>query len=116
MLGSFNSALSGLNAASTAIDVIGNNLANLNTTGYKGTSMSFEDVVAAVSTQSNNQVGSGVAALTSTNYLQGTIQTTGGPEDAAIQGDGFFIVRPAVTGSPAVSATNLAGDEYTRAG
>ena len=117
MFGSFVSALSGLNAAGAAIDVIGNDLANLNTTGYKGSSISFEDVVADVATNASRQIGSGVATpLTFKNFLQGSIQTTGGAEDAAIQGDGFFIVRPALAGAPALAATNLAGDEFTRAG
>src|SRR5665213_3607388 len=101
MFGSFVSALSGLNAAGTAIDVIGNDLANLNTTGYKGSTISFEDVVADVASQASKQIGSGVGVpLTFKNFLQGSIQNTGGAEDAAIQGDGFFIVRPAVAGSP----------------
>ena len=48
MFGSFVSALSGLKAAGTAIDVIGNDLANLNTTGFKSSTLSFQDVVADV--------------------------------------------------------------------
>lgn len=117
MLGSFITALSGLNAAGTAINTIGNDLANLNTVGFKGSSLSFQDVVASVSGSSAHQVGSGVAApLTLKNFLQGSIQTTGGPRDGAIEGDGFFVVRPALTGSPVLSATDLTTDLFTRAG
>src|SRR5580700_6779935 len=102
MFGSFVSALSGLKAASTAIDTIGNDLANLNTTGFKSSTLSFQDVVADVSGSASKQVGSGVAApLIFKNFTQGAIQTTGGANNAAISGDGFFIVRPAAKGSAA---------------
>jgi len=106
---SFSTALSALNADSTAIDVVGNDLANLNTPGYKATELCFSDLV----TQSLGaglgvtQVGFGVAQpITEAQYTQqGAIQTSGGLDDAAIQGDGFFVV--------ANSAGNL---QYTRAG
>jgi flagellar hook protein FlgE len=117
MFGSFVSALSGLKAAGTAIDVIGNDLANLNTNGFKSSTLSFQDVVANVSGAANKQVGSGVAApLIFKNFTQGAIQTTGGTNNAAIQGDGFFVVRPAVIGSPAAPAPDLTNDLFTRAG
>lgn len=98
MLTSFSTALSALNAHATAIDVVGNNLANLNTTGFKASNVSFHDLV----TQSlgaglgETQVGFGVGApVTMRQFSQGAIQTTGGPLDAAIQGDGFFVVTSA---------------------
>ena len=106
-MSSFSTALSGLNADATAIDVIGNNLANLNTTGYKASVVSFHDLV----TQSlggglgETQIGVG-RPLTLRQFTQGALQTTSGPLDAAIQGDGFFIVR--TTPDNAI--------EYTRAG
>jgi flagellar hook protein FlgE len=106
-MASFSTALSGLNADTTAIDVVGNNLANLNTTGFKASSISFQDLV----TQSigaglgATQVGFGVGTpITLRQFTQGAIQSTGGPLDAAIQGDGFFVVKSA-------NAT-----EYTRGG
>jgi len=109
MFTSFSTALSALNADSTAIDVVGNDLANLNTPGYKATELCFSDLV----TQSlgaglgATQVGFGVAQpVTEAQYSQqGAIQTSGGLLDAAIQGDGFFVV------------TNSSGNTlYTRAG
>jgi len=108
MFTSFSTALSGLNANSTAIDVVGNNLANLNTPGFKASVVSFHDLV----TQSigaglgATQVGFGVGTpITMAQFTQGALQSTGGPLDAAIQGDGFFVVQTA------------AGDtEYTRGG
>jgi flagellar hook protein FlgE len=95
MFTSFSTALSALNADSTAIDVVGNNLANLNTTGYKAVDVSFQDLV----TQSlgaglgSTQVGFGVAQPTTlTQFTQGALQSTSGPLDSAIQGQGFFVV------------------------
>jgi len=96
MFASFSTALSALAAESTAISVVGNNLANLNTTGFKSSTVSFHDLV----TESlgaglgETQVGFGVGApITMRQFTQGAIQTTGGTMDAAIQGDGFFIVQ-----------------------
>lgn len=108
MLTSFSTALSALNANTTAIDVVGNNLANLNTPGFKGSVLSFHDLVSQSvgSGAGTTQVGFGVATpVTVRTFAQGAIQATTGPLDAAIQGSGFFIVK---TGSGAT--------EYTRAG
>jgi flagellar hook protein FlgE len=96
MISAFSTALSGLNADSTAIDVIGNDLANLNTTGYKATELQFSDLMSeqlGVSGTSG-QLGMGIGQLsTQSAYTQGSIQTTNGPTDAAIQGNGFFVVQ-----------------------
>jgi len=96
MFTSFSTALSALGAHSTAIDVVGNNLANLNTPGFKASVVSFYDLV----TQSlgaglgETQVGFGVARpLTLRQFAQGAIQSSSGPLDAAIQGDGFLVLR-----------------------
>jgi flagellar hook protein FlgE len=96
MFTSFSTALSALAAHSTAIDVVGNNLANLNTPGFKTSVVSFHDLV----TQSlgaglgDTQVGFGVGTPTTLReFSQGAIQTTGGTLDAAIQGDGFLVVQ-----------------------
>jgi flagellar hook protein FlgE len=96
MLTSFSTALSALSADATAIDVVGNNLANINTPGFKASTVSFHDLV----TQSlgaglgETQVGFGVGTpVTLRQFSQGAIQSTGGPLDAAIQGDGFFVVQ-----------------------
>lgn len=96
MFTSFSTALSALGAHSTAIDVVGNNLANLNTPGFKGSAVSFYDLV----TQSlgaglgETQVGFGVGRpITIRQFSQGAIQSSTGPLDAAIQGDGFLVVQ-----------------------
>lgn len=96
MFTSFSTALSALGALSTAVDVVGNNLANLNTPGFKSSVVSFHDLV----TQSlgaglgETQVGFGVGRpVTVRQFSQGAIQSSSGPLDAAIQGDGFLVVR-----------------------
>ena len=93
---SFSSALSALNANTTAIDVVGNNLANLSTTGFKASAVAFRDLV----TQSlgaglgETQVGFGTGVpLTTRQFTQGALQATSGVLDAAIQGDGFFVLQ-----------------------
>src|SRR5260370_8417418 len=94
MFGSFVSALSGLKAAGTAIDVIGNDLANLNTTGFKSSTLSFQDVVADGTGAASRQVGSGVASpLIFKNYTQDAIQATAAPTNATIHAQPSFILR-----------------------
>jgi flagellar hook protein FlgE len=97
MFTAFSTALSGLNAMTNAIDVVGNNLANLNTTGYKDVTVSFQELISqALGGTASSQVGLGTDRPTSTTqYTQGAIQTTGGQYDEAIQGDGFFVVKTA---------------------
>ncbi len=107
MLTSFSTALSALDATITAIDVVGNNLANLNTPGFKTSVVAFHDLVTqSLGAQGETQVGFGVGRpITMREFSQGAIQTTSGPLDAAIQGDGFFIVRD-----------NAGATDYTRGG
>ena len=108
MFTSFSTALSALNATSTAIDVVGNNLANMNTPGFKTSELCFRDLVteslgAGLGT---TQVGFGTGQpLTIREFTQGAIQTSAGLMDAAIQGTGFFVT------------TDSSGNTfYTRAG
>lgn len=107
MFTSFSTALSGLDAMTTAIDVVGNNLANLNTTGYKNQAVSFKDLVAeSLSGNAETQIGLGTSEpTTSAQFIQGSIQTTNDSFDGAINGSGFFVVKNA-------DGQNL----YTRAG
>ncbi len=96
MNAAYSTALSGLNADTTAIDIVGNDLANLNTTGYKSTEVQFSDLLAEQlgGLSSTGQLGMGVGPVDAvTNYSQGTLQSTGGATDAAIQGNGFFVVQ-----------------------
>jgi len=99
-------AASGLAANSTALDVVGNNLANLNTTGYKNQRVLFKDQVyqllssgssgdgGSVGGTNTSQIGYGVVVSSVGNsFQQGPINPTNRPLDAAIQGAGFFILR-----------------------
>jgi flagellar hook protein FlgE len=105
-MSSFSIALSGLTADASALDVVGNNLANLNTTGYKESTVSFYDLLQQSVAGGSTQIGGGVSPpQTERIFTQGSIQSTGGNFDAAINGNGFFVVQ------------NPAGaTQYTRAG
>src|SRR6185436_11810140 len=95
----FSTPLSGLQAHSAAIEIVGNNLANLNTTGFKASAASFRDVIAASlgAGSSVSEIGLGVQAPVAVRqFQQGSIQLTGGAFNAAIQGDGFFVVRDSI--------------------
>ncbi|RZU50463.1 flagellar hook protein FlgE [Krasilnikovia cinnamomea] len=105
MLRSLFSGISGLRAHQQMMDVTGNNIANVNTTGYKTSQAVFQDTLSqmvnaagAPQTQAGGtnpaQVGLGVRlASISANFSQGAAQTTGKSSDMMIQGDGFFIVK-----------------------
>lgn len=99
-MSAISTALTGINAAATAIDVVGNNLANLNTTGFKTASVSFQDLLSeSLGGSTRNQVGLGVQPPTiTTNYSQGSINAVTPPFDAAISGNGFFLVSDASSG------------------
>ncbi len=93
---SFSTALSGLDANSQDLAVISNNLANLNTTAYKGGSAAFQDLFYQQLGTSGSgepiQVGVGVkVGSIPTDFTQGTIQSDGVPTDVALQGAGFLV-------------------------
>jgi flagellar hook protein FlgE len=99
---SFNAALSGLNANSTALSVTGNNIANANTIGFRASSMTFMDVFANRSGARLNgagnsmQVGDGVqTGAIHTNFSQGSLNESSSPLHVAIQGSGYFVVKNA---------------------
>src|ERR1700722_16662483 len=93
-MSSFSIALSGLNADSAALDVVGNNLANLNTTDEKDSPGSCHDLLHQSVAGGSTQIGGGVSApQTERIFTQGSITDTGGNYDAAIDGNGFFVVQ-----------------------
>jgi flagellar hook protein FlgE len=109
MLSSLFSGISGLVSNSDAINVVGNNIANVNTIGYKAARATFEDVLyqSIVGASGTSQMGRGSAlASVDTLFAQGSFENTSEPTDLAIGGQGFFIVRQPGTSS----------DYYTRAG
>jgi len=89
---SFQSALSGLNASAKNLDVIGNNVANSTTVGFKGSQAEFSDMYANASGGSGGvTIGIGTSlAKVQQMFTQGNITTTGNPLDMAINGGGFF--------------------------
>src|ERR1700733_5688021 len=91
----FSNALSGLQANSQAINVVSGNLANENTYGYKANQVSFEELVSEslAGTADSNLTGGSVVPLSTQSFSQGSITTTGQPYDAAIQGNGFFVLQ-----------------------
>lgn len=99
---SFQTGLSGLNAAARNLDVIGNNIANANTTGMKSSRAEFSGLVSsALSSASSGGVGIGVeVANISQQFTQGNISTTNNNLDVAINGSGFFQLTQ-TDGSPA---------------
>ncbi len=99
--------VSGLDAMSQELSVIGNNISNSNTIGFKGGSTTFANLLStSLGATSSTQTGNGVSLESvATDFSQGTLQTTSNPLDMAIQGSGFFIVKD-VSGA----------QYYTRAG
>jgi flagellar hook protein FlgE len=99
------SGISGLRTHQTMMDVVGNNIANVNTAGYKSSATVFQDLLSqtlqgagaprdGAGGTNPAQVGLGVKmGAISTNFAQGASQLTGRATDLAIQGDGFFAVR-----------------------
>ena len=95
MLEGLYSAAAGMAAQQQRIDAVSNDIANVSTTGYKRTRLSFRDLAyAAQSTGSDVRAGAGAAtAWASRSEAAGSIETTGNPLDVAIVGDGFIQVR-----------------------
>src|SRR5205814_7576059 len=124
------SAISGLKVHQTMLDVTANNLANVNTVGFKASRTTFKDSLtqlyrsgAASSSGQGGanaaQVGLGVALGSIDNLMTtGSVQSTGNPLDVAIQGEGWFRVA---NGAPSATSVLTAGTtsgqtNYTRAG
>jgi flagellar hook protein FlgE len=106
---SFYTALSGLDTHTVAMQVVGDNIANLNTIGFKGSTALFEDVLGSAMATVTGVDQTGAGAKVSSidgNFTQGTLETTGVNTDVGITGKGFFVVREV--------STNV--NYYTRAG
>ncbi|QRY82141.1 flagellar hook protein FlgE [Pseudomonas sp. PDNC002] len=90
---SFNTALSGLNAASMDLNVTGNNIANVGTTGFKSSRTEFADLYASsMLGTGRNAVGSGVITQSvSQQFTQGNLNNTGRSLDLSVSGNGFFM-------------------------
>jgi flagellar hook protein FlgE len=111
VLSAMNSGVSGLRAESEAISVVGDNIANVNTTGFKSQRVIFQDVLghSILAGTASALPGSGVKVGDIQQlFTQGSLANTGVATDLALSGDGFFTVKGAVDG--------LVGNFYTRAG
>ncbi len=109
-MASFSIPLTGLNADSTALNTIANDLSNMNTTAFKSQSTNFSDLfyqqIGSTGSGDPIQVGAGVqVSANETDYAQGSINSTGNSTDVALNGSGFFVV-----------ANGSGGNEYSRAG
>jgi flagellar hook protein FlgE len=109
-MASFSIPLTGLEADSTALNTIANDLSNMNTTAFKAETTNFSDLfyqqIGSTGSGDPIQVGAGVAvASNEIAFTQGSINSTGNSTDAALNGNGFFIV-----------SNGNGGYEYTRAG
>lgn len=95
MISAFYTAASGTKWQQTGVDVAANNIANVNTVGYKPQSVHFSDLVYdRIVAEQDLKVGSGVRVReVAKSFEQGPIMETGNPLDAAIVGEGFFAVR-----------------------
>jgi len=100
MLGTIYVGLAGMNAYSKGLDVISNNVANLNTVGYKEGLASFADVVyrngggATSGSEGTSISGAGVQVnAEQQNFRQGDLRSTNNPLDAALEGNGFFVLE-----------------------
>ncbi len=107
MIGSLFAGVSGLNVNSKALNLIGDNIANVNTAGFKSSRSSFANILSQSLTGTGaSEIGRGVEFWTATPmWSQGTVENTTNPTDMAINGRGFFTLRDA-TGA----------DFYSRAG
>lgn len=99
MLRSLYSGVSGMKNSKARMDVVGNNIANVNTTGFKSGRVNFQDALSQYYSNNavlgKNQVGTGVNVATISNdFTPGPMQNTGRTLDLAIEGDGFFQVKP----------------------
>lgn len=104
MIGALWTGISGLAAQQSALDNESNNIANVNTVGYKSSRVSFADLMY------QDSVGKGSSVTSAEKqYTQGSLNLTGSSYDMALNGDGFFVVSD-------VNATGTSETYYTRAG
>jgi flagellar hook protein FlgE len=107
MLLSMDSAVSALDQFQQQLDVIGNNIANVNTAGFKSADVEFADALSenvGANAAGTEQVGTGVLTSSITNqFTQGTTSSTGVPTNMAVNGNGFFLVKDPSSGQEYVT-------------
>lgn len=108
MLRSLDSGVSALQQFQQSMDVIGNNIANVDTVGFKGATTQFADALSqtlsGAGVSGAMQVGTGVVTSSiANNFAQGSINNTGVSTDLAVNGNGFFTVRDSISGATYVT-------------
>jgi flagellar hook protein FlgE len=107
MLLSLDSGVSALDQFQQQLNVIGNNIANVNTVGFKASDVNFADALSQTlgsNSAGSMQVGSGVLTASITHqFTQGSITSTGVSTDLAVNGSGFFLVKDPSTGASYVT-------------
>ena len=107
MLLSFNSGVSALEQFQQELDVISNNIANVNTVGFKSAQVSFADTLSetlGTNSAGSEQVGTGVTTSGIANdFTAGSLSATGVQSDLAINGNGFFVVKDPSSGNTFVT-------------
>ena len=106
MIGSLQTGVSGLEQFQQDLQVIGNNIANVNTVGFKSDRMEFADAFSQslVNGSATMQVGTGVQTSDITaSFTEGTLNNTGNPTDLAVSGPGFFVVKDPSSGATYVT-------------
>jgi flagellar hook protein FlgE len=99
LIGTLTSGISALKSFSKGLETIGNNISNVNTSGFKSSSASFSDMFRFTlrSGGTTDQIGAGVqVAAVSTNYAQGSLSSTGKGSDLGVSGNGYFVVQDAI--------------------
>lgn len=120
MLRSLTSGVSAMQQFQNEMDVIGNNIANVNTTGFKSARVDFSDAFSQTLGNTAGglptQIGTGVGTQSITNqFIQGAISNTGTNTDVAISGNGFFVVKDNLSGADYATrdgAFHLDGNGY----
>ncbi len=110
MIGSLTSGVQAMSSFVKGIEVIGNNISNINTVGFKGATTRFQDTFSNTLQRGTGNTGLGSNSITQqigtgskiatikTGFAQGSLQTTGGLSDLGISGEGFFRVRDTLQG------------------
>lgn len=99
MIGSLYSGISGLKSNTSAMAVIGDNIANVDTTGFKVSRVSFANVFSSSLGQNKLQIGRGVTMSAVTpSWEAGPLENTNNPTDMSVNGKGMFVVRDSNTG------------------
>jgi flagellar hook protein FlgE len=115
MIRSLNAGVSGIHQFQGRLDVIGNNIANSNTTGFKAGRADFGDAFSQSLNSSGGQVGSGVATTSIRNlFNQGSVTRSETDTHLAIQGEGYFMVKDPVSGE--LFATRAGDFEFDKEG